>query len=85
MIQNKGENVGGAIKWVASRKIAVAHVTTSEESAATWVTLKHVVTPSRVKDATLAAVQVVVVETYEQNSTVDEEEEIQRINAMYTT
>ena len=51
----------------------------------TWVTLKYVVTPSRIKDGTLAAVQVVVVETYEQNPTVDEEEEIQRINAMYTT
>ena len=74
-----------AIKWVTSRKTAVAHVTTGEESAATWVTLKYVATPSRIKDGTLAAVQVVVVETYEQNPTVDEEEEIQRINAMYTT
>ena len=31
-----GEIVGGAIKWVSSRKIAVAHVTTCAESAATW-------------------------------------------------
>ena len=37
MIENKVENVGGAIKWATSRKIAVGHVTTSAESAATWV------------------------------------------------
>ena len=84
MIQNKGENVGGAIKWVISRKIAVAHVTTSPESAATWVILRFVVTPSRTKDGTLVAVQVVVVETHKQNPVVDEEEEIQR-NVTYTT
>jgi len=47
--------------------------------------LKCVVTPSRIKDGTLAAVQVVVVEAHEQNPDVDEEEEIQRNNAMYTT
>ena len=82
MIQNKGENVGSAINWVTSRKIAVAHVTIS---AATWATLKCVITPSRIKDGTLATVQVVVVETHEQNPVVDEEEEIQRNNVMYTT
>ena len=81
----QGGNVGGAIKWVTSRKIAVAHVTINAGSAATWATLKCVVTPSRIKDGTLAAVQVVVVETLEQNPVVDEEEEIQRNNVMYTT
>ena len=50
------------------------------ERAATWVILKCVVTPSNIKDGTLAAVQVVVVETHEQNPVVDEEEEIQRNN-----
>lgn len=35
-------------------------MTTSAESAATWVILKCVVTPSRIKDETPAAVQVVV-------------------------
>ena len=84
-IQNNEENVGGAIKWVPSRKIAVAHVTISAGSAATWATLKCVITPSRIKDGTLATVQVVVVETHEQNPVVDEEEEIQRNNVMYTT
>ena len=85
MIQNKGENVGSAIKWVTSRKIAVAHMTISAGIAATWATLKCVITPRRIKDGTLAAVEVVVVETYEQNPVVDEEEEIQRNNVMYTT
>lgn len=37
------------------------------------------------KDKILAAVQVVVVEPHEQNPVVDEEEEIQRNNVMYTT
>lgn len=60
-------------------------MTTSAESAATWVILKCVVTPSRMKDKILAAVQVVVVEPHEQNPVVDEEEEIQRNNVMYTT
>ena len=48
-----------------------------------WVTLKYVVNSSRIKDGTLAAVQVMVMETYKQNPTVDDEEEIQRINTMY--
>ena len=85
MIQNKGENVGGAIKGVTSQNIAVAHVTISAGSAATWATLKCVVTQSRKKDGTLAAVQVAVLETHEQNPVVDEEEEIQRNNVMYST
>jgi len=55
------------------------------KSAATWVILKCVVIPSRIKDGTLSTVQVVVVETHEQNPVVDEEEEIQMNNAMYTT
>ena len=41
--------------------------------------------PSRIMDGTLAAGQVVVVETHEQNPVVEEEEEIQRNNVMYTT
>ena len=81
----KGENVGGAIKWVTSQKTAVVHLTTSAESAATWVILKCVVTPSRIKDETPAAVQVVVGEPHEQNPVVDEEEKIQRNNVMHTT
>ena len=46
--------------------------------------LKYVVTPSRIKDENLAAVQVVVGEPHEQNPVVDEEEEIQRNNVMRT-
>jgi len=45
VIQNKGDIVAGAIKWVSSQKISVAHVTTSAESAATCVILNCVVTP----------------------------------------
>ena len=60
-------------------------MTTSAESAATWVILKCAVTPSRIKDETPAAVQVVVGEPHEQNPVVDEEEEIQRNNVMHTT
>ena len=85
MIQNKGGNVGGAIKQVISRKTAVAHVITSAESVATWVILKCVVTPSKTKDETLAVVQVAVVEAHEQNPVVVEDEEILRNNVMYTT
>lgn len=47
--------------------------------------LKCVVTPSRIKDENLAAVQVVVGEPHEQNPVVDEEEEIQRNDVMHTT
>jgi len=60
-------------------------VTTSAESVATWVILKCIVTPSRIKDETLAAGQVVAVEAHEQNPVVDKEVEIQRNNVMYTT
>ena len=72
------------MKWVTSRKIAVAHVTSSVESAATWVFLMCTVTQSRTKDETLTAVQVLVGEAHEQNPVVDEEEEIQRNNVMCT-
>ena len=73
------------VPWVTSRKIACAHVTSSLESAATWVILNCVVTPSRKKNGTLAAVQVVVEKTHKQNPVVDEEKKIQRNNVMYTT
>ena len=47
MIQNRGGNAGGEIKWVTSCKIAVVHATISAESAATWVFFECVVTQSR--------------------------------------
>ena len=61
-------SLSSAIKWVTSRKIGVAHVTTSAEIAATWVILKCVVTQSRIREETLTAVQVVVMEAHDTKS-----------------
>ena len=67
-----------------AKVIAVAHVTRSTRSAATWVIWKCVVTPNRTKDGTLAEARVVVPEAQKENPVVDAEEEILRINVMYT-
>ena len=56
---SKRENVGGAIKWVTSRRNAVDHVTTSAGNVATWAISRCGAIPNGAKSETLVEVRVV--------------------------